>query len=154
MFKKQTLRLHEWWSWMRRKGGIATWVLTCQKQNGVVVDRGNQVMSILRPPRPWRLQGAGSRSPDERAKIHVDVPRRVSLFQTCCLSWLLAPWLYQVLGISWSVVFSSSELELPGSASFARISELERRGSDDGERRDDSPWRARRRAVGKAEKLS
>ena len=44
---------------------------------------------------------------------------------------------------------SSSELELPGSAFFARISELERRGSEDGERRDDSPWRERRRAVGK-----
>ena len=94
---------------------------------------------------------AGRRSPDEKAKILVDVPRRVSLFQTCCLSWswLLAPWLYQVLGISWSVVFSSSELELPGSAFFARISELERRGSEDGERRLDSPWRERRRAVGK-----
>ena len=41
-------------------------------------------------------------------------------------------------------MFSNSELELPGSAFFARISELERRGSEDGERRDDSPWRERR----------
>ena len=129
--------------WMRRKGGIATWVLTCQNQNGVVVDgQPSQQLAAAKT-------AAGRRSPDEKAKILVDVPRRVSLFQTCCLSWLLAPWLYQVLGISWSVVFSSSELELPGSAFFARISELERRGSEDGERRDDSPWRERRRAVGK-----
>ena len=131
---------------MRRKGGIATWVLTCQNQNGVVIDRGNQVNN-LRPPRLHAQQGAGVQT--KRQSLLVDVPLRVSLFQTCCLSWLLAPWLYQVLGISWSVVFSSSELELPGSAFFARISELERRGSEDDERRDDSPWRERRRAVGK-----
>ena len=44
------------YGWMRRKGGIATWVLTCQNQNGVVVDRGNQVNN-LRPPR--LQQGVG-----------------------------------------------------------------------------------------------
>ena len=130
---------------MRRKGGIATWVLTCQNQNGVVIDRATKPTCGRQD---CRAQESGR---TEKAKILVDrldVPRRVSLFQTCCLPWLLAPWLYQVLGISWSVVFSSSELELPGSAFFARISELERRGSEDGERRDDSPWRERR-AVGK-----
>ena len=130
----------------RRKGGIATWVLTCQNQNGVVVDMGNQVNN-LRPP----SKTACSRALESRrkAKDPCRCSRRVSLFQTCCLSWLLAPWLYQVLGISWSVVFSSSELWATWERILRKISELERRGSEDGERRDDSPWRERRRAVGK-----
>ena len=49
---------------MRRKGGIATWVLTCQNQNGAVVDRGNQVNN-LRPPR--LQQGAGVQTKRQRS---------------------------------------------------------------------------------------
>ena len=44
------------------KGGIATWVLTCQNQNGVVIDRGNQ--ANLRAA----AKTAGRRSLDENGK--------------------------------------------------------------------------------------
>ena len=98
-----------------RRGGIATWVHTCQNQNGVVIDRGNQ--ANLRPP---RLQGAGVETKTEKAKILVDVPRRVSLLisrHAACHGFLLldfirswashGQWCFRALSLSYLGAHSS-----------------------------------------------
>ena len=66
----------DWRDRMRRKGGIATWVLTCQNQNGVVIDRGNQVNN-LRPP---RLQQGRAQESRRKGKVSLSMFRFVFLF--------------------------------------------------------------------------
>ena len=101
-------------TWMRRKGGIATWVLTCQNQNGVVIDRGNQ--ANLRPPRLGRAQESGRKWQRQRS---LSMFRVVFLFSrhAACHGFLLldfirswashGQWCFRALSLSYLGAHSS-----------------------------------------------